>query len=206
MIVVPFPDALTPAWQARILDCVRAGGILAYPTDTLYGLGGNFLLPAVHRAIDRLKGRSGVPYSAAVGSRAMMDALVTDYPPAFADLEPLLPGRFTFLLPAAGGLAAELTGGTGRVGLRMPDLGPLRRLIVASGVPWLSTSANRSGRPPMQDPHRIAAEFPGLDLVLDAGPLPLSPGSTIVDLTATPPHIVRSGADAARLEELIGRG
>lgn len=202
MTIISLHEAYAGDKLQRIVSCIRGGGLLAYPTDTLYGLGGDFLNAGVHRAVDRLKGRNGVPYSAAVSDMAMMDQLVEYFPPAFAACESLLPGRFTFLLPAARHLPPVLTGGTAKVGVRIPLLPLLLRLIDASATPWISTSANRSGRPPLQDAQAIAAEFPELDLVIDGGALPPSPGSTIVDLTETPPRIVRFGADAARLEEV----
>ncbi len=94
-----------------------------------------------------------------------------------------------------------------RIGIRIPGLPLLLKLISALGFPLVSTSVNLSGRPPLNDPQRIAREFPGLDLLIDGGVLPPSLGSTLVDLTDTPPKILRRGADLEKvLAALDGPG
>ncbi len=207
MTVIPLADVLAAESLRKIDDCVRGGGVIAYPTDTLYGMGGNFLSPAAHADVDRLKGRGGAPYSAAVGSWAMLEPLVHAIPDGLRGrLQGLLPGKFTFLF--APGLAVDpaLLKGSGKIGIRMPGLKPLLELIVRLGVPLISTSANRSGNPPLQDPSLIAREFPDLDILIDGGTLPSSRGSTVVDLTADPPVIVRPGEDEPKARTLLAGG
>lgn len=197
MIVIPLAQVLEPGRLGPIRDCLMAGSVLAYPTDTLYGLGGNFLSPAAHAAVDRLKGRGGAPYAAAVAGWPMLESLVANIPGGLRGrLQQLLPGKFTFLFKPAPALGPALLKGSGRIGIRLPALEPLRALIGRLGFPLISTSANRSGRPPLNDPQALAREFPGIDLLVDGGTLPASRGSTVVDLTVSPPRVVRQGDGA----------
>jgi L-threonylcarbamoyladenylate synthase len=195
MIVIPLGEILAPGNLDAIRACLLDDGAIAYPTDTLYGLGGHFLSLAAHGRIDALKGRDGQPYSAAAAGLEMLGTLVADVPAAFGErLRGLLPGPFTFLFRPAPGLDPRLVRNSGAIGVRVPALPTLLRLIGLLGFPLVSTSANRSGRPPLNDPARIAREFPDLDILVDGGVLPPSAGSTVVDLTAVPPRIVRQGA------------
>jgi Sua5/YciO/YrdC/YwlC family protein len=204
MTVIPFDSVLVPDNSACIRDCLHAGGIMAYPTDTLYGLGGNFLSPAAHAAVDRLKGRGGSPYSAAVADWAMLESLVAEIPDVFRGrLQDLLPGKFTFLFKPGPAVDPALLKGSGKIGIRMPGLPLLLELISALGFPLIGTSANLSGRPPLNDPRRIAREFPGLDLLIDGGALPPSRGSTVVDATGETPRIVRRGDDEEKALSLL---
>ncbi|HOW45382.1 MAG TPA: L-threonylcarbamoyladenylate synthase [Candidatus Aminicenantes bacterium] len=205
MIVIPLADVLSTGNLRKIVDCVRDGGVIAYPTDTLYGLGGNFLSAAAHTAVDRLKGRRGAPYSAAVGDWSMLESLVCGIPNGLRErLQGLLPGKFTFLFAPGPAVDPALLKGSAKIGVRMPGLKPLLDLIVRLGVPLISTSANRSGRPPLQDPALIAREFPDLDILIDAGALAPSRGSTVVDFTADPPAIVRPGDDEPKVRSILG--
>ena len=197
MIIIPFSEILVPDNLKKISDCLRDDRVIAYPTDTLYGLGGSFFSLAAARKIDAMKGRSDQPYSVAVGSLAMLESLAADIPEIFRlRLERLLPGKFTFLFRPSPRLDPGLLKGSGKIGIRVPGPRPLVRLLRKIDMPILSTSANRSGSPPLSDPQRIAREFPGIDLLIDGGVLPPSLGSTVVDLTAAPPAIVRPGDDA----------
>jgi L-threonylcarbamoyladenylate synthase len=202
MKVIAVADILAAANLRFIAACLKADGLIAYPTDTLYGLGGNFFSPAAQARLDALKGRSAHPYSIAVGSMAMLESLAADIPQAFYDRwQKLLPGKFTFLFKPRPSIDPALLKNSDRIGVRMPGLPPLLRLIAALDQPLVSTSVNLSGRPPLNDPRRIAREFPGLDLLIDGGVLPASAGSTLVDITVTPPRIIRHGDD---LEKAIG--
>ena len=91
-----------------------------------------------------------------------------------------------------------------RIGIRIPGLPPLLKLISALNFPLVSTSVNLSGRPPLSDPQQIVREFPCLDLLIDGGVLPPSLGSTLVDVTEMPPKILRRGADWEKLSDILG--
>jgi L-threonylcarbamoyladenylate synthase len=204
MIVIPLADVLAPGNSKKISDCLRADGVIAYPTDTLYGLGGNFFSAAAMARIDALKKRNDLPYSVAVGSMAMLESLVAEIPDIFrARLQKLLPGKFTFLFKPQPSIDPVLLKNSERIGIRIPGLPPLLKLISALNFPLLSTSINLSGRPPLNDPQRIAREFPGIDLLIDGGVLPPSLGSTLVDVAESPPRIVRRGADLEKVVAIL---
>jgi L-threonylcarbamoyladenylate synthase len=204
MITIPFADLLAADNIKKLRDCLQGDGVIAYPTDTLYGLGGNFFSPAVGARIDAMKGRSDMPFSVAVGSLAMIESFATGIPAVFYErLQKLLPGRFTFLFTPSPSIDPRLLKHSGKIGIRLPALPALLDLIETTAVPLVSTSANRSGRSPLNDPRLIAREFPDLDLLIDGGVLPLSLGSTLVDLTVSPPRLVRAGDDAERFAMLM---
>ncbi len=205
MIVIPLGEILAPGNVRKTSDCLHGDGVIAYPTDTLYGLGGDFFSLTATGRIDAMKGRRDQPYSVAVGSLAMLESLAMDIPEVFyARLQKLLPGKYTFLFKPNPAVDPALLKNSGRIGIRLPGLRPLLHLIEALGMPLLSTSANRSLRLPLNDPRQIAREFPGLDLLIDGGVLPPSPGSTVVDLIMTPPRVVRRGAGLDRIMAVLG--
>jgi len=203
MIIIPYSDILAPGNFKSIDDCLREDGVIAYPTDTLYGLGGNFYSLALIQKIDRWKGRGDMPYSTAVGTLSKLESLAADIPEVFyIRLRQLLPGKFTFLFKPSPALDPRLLKNSGKIGIRIPGLPLLLQMLDAINLPLVSTSANRSGRPPLNDPQQIAREFPELDLLIDGGVLPPSPGSTLVDVTVTPPEIIRRGADWEKLSAM----
>lgn len=204
MIVVPLAEVLAPGNFKNIGDCLRAHGVIAYPTDTLYGLGGNFFSAAAMARIDAMKKRGDLPYSVAVADLAMLESLAAEIPDIFSSrLKKLLPGKFTFLFKPAPAIDPLLLKNSDRIGIRIPGLPSLLKMISALGFPLVSTSANLSGRPPLNDPRRIAREFPQLDILIDGGVLPPSLGSTLVDVTTVPPCIVRIGDDKEKISSLI---
>jgi len=204
MIIIPLNEIMTVTNLDKIRDCILADGVLAYPTDTLYGLGGNFFSLALIKKIDRLKNRGDLPYSVAVGTLAMLESLTANIPEIFhLRLRKLLPGKFTFLFAASPAIDTRLLKNSAKIGIRLPGLSPLLQLIEKIGLPLVSTSVNRSGQPPLNDPVQIASEFPEIDLLIDGGILPFSFGSTVVDLGASRPRLVRTGDDAEKLNDLL---
>jgi L-threonylcarbamoyladenylate synthase len=205
MIIIPFADILAPGNLKVIRACLHEDGVIAYPTDTLYGLGGNFFSAAAMARIDAMKKRSDLPYSLAVADLAMLESLAADIPAIFYDrLQKLLPGKFTFLFKPNPDIDPRLLKNSERIGIRIPGLLPLLKMISALGFPLISTSVNLSGRPSLNDPQQIAREFPGLDLLIDGGVLPPSRGSTLVDVVLHPPHIVRRGDDWEKVSAILG--
>ena len=204
MIIIPWNKIMTAANLDKVRDCILADGVVAYPTDTLYGLGGNFFSLALIQKIDRLKNRRDLPYSVAVSTLAMLESLTVNIPEIFhLRLRELLPGKFTFLFAASPAIDTRLLKNNAKIGIRLPGLAPLLQLIEKIGLPLVSTSANRSGQPPLNDPAQIASEFPDIDLLIDGGVLPLSKGSTVVDLGESRPRLVRAGDDAERFSALM---
>lgn len=203
MLVIEFSDIRERKNIDILKKTVEKEDIFVYPTDTLYGLGGNFYSPRVHQQIDALKGRSDLPYSACVAGLPMIESLTTERPDIFQEIyERLLPGKFTLLLKAAPSLSGSLLKGSARIGIRLPDVPELLRLIEILATPLISTSVNRSGEVPLNDPQAIQKEFPHIPLLIDAGPLPPSRGSTILDLTQSPPRLIRAGDSLDQLQKL----
>ena len=197
LILTVDPYRPDPASLDLAAETLRQGGILAYPTETLYGLGVD---PFREDALDRLfrlKGRpAGTPVSVLVRDMEMLQDLVEDVPPrARIVLERFLPGPLTAVLCARGHLPVRLTGGTGKIGVRISPHPVLRHLFDRFPHPVTTTSANRAGRPPAVDAEQARDAFPeGIDCILDAGPAPGGIGSTVVDLTGPDPLILREGA------------
>lgn len=204
MDMIAFESILDPIIFRGIEKWLKHSGLLIYPTDTLYGIGGNYLDPKVHDAVDRVKGRNNLPYSMCVGGWPMLTSMTSNRPDQCRELyDTLMPGEFTFILEAANAIPKALLKGHATIGLRVPNLAPLLRLINETGIPLVTTSINRSGTPPLNDPQDIMRKFEGAPAILmDAGVLPPSKGSTILDLTTAPPRLVRKGDGYQRLVDL----
>jgi L-threonylcarbamoyladenylate synthase len=183
----------------RAVAVVRRGGTAVFPTDTLYGLGCNALdATAVGRVFD-IKHRSYVkalPLLVRDLSWARELAYMT--PEQEKLIEQFWPGKVTFVLPRRPIVPAVMCGGGQTVGIRSPDYPFLQTLLRHLGYPLAGTSASRSGTEPTNDAVRIAADFaqsaPQPDVVIDAGLLPDSLPSTVVDLSGRMPRILRQGA------------
>lgn len=187
------PDAHAIERAAAI---VRGGGIVAVPTETLYGFAVDpWSVPAVTRliAIKRRADDKGIPVL--IGDLASVDRVATAIPPAARRLIARhWPGPLTIVLDANEDLPREVA--PAGVAVRWTACAAAGALAAAAGGAITGTSANRSGdaRPPL-DPLEIAAEFGAeLDLVLDAGLLPPSLASTVVDARTDPPRVLREGA------------
>ena len=197
------PDVLRQA-----ADVIRRGGVVAIPTETVYGLAADpFNAAAVRRVFD-LKGRGAekaLPLIGADAEQVMQVAVLS--PRARRLAARAWPGPLTLILERLSGLPDVLTGGAQGVAIRVPGHDVARALCAACGHPLTATSANRSGRPPSSRADDIAdALGEELDALLDAGPTPGSTGvggvsdtaptpvSTIVDLTGEHPVLVRPGA------------
>jgi tRNA threonylcarbamoyl adenosine modification protein (Sua5/YciO/YrdC/YwlC family) len=173
----------------RAIDHLRHGGLVVYPTDTLYGLGADARNEeAVHRLI-AAKGRAGTqPISVAVSSFEEVERLGELSRPARAFLRSNLPGPFTVLLPAARdigrlGLAPPIQATGTTVGIRLPDH-PLARALARAIGPITATSANRHGEPPCRTLAQARRTFGDeVDAYLDGAPRPTGRPSTLVDWT-----------------------
>ncbi len=190
------------------MGSLRAGRVIAYPTETLYGLGVDPFQPEALERLYRLKGRpAGRPVSLLVADAAMLRGLVREVTPsARALLEAFLPGPLTLVLEARADLPAALTAGTGKIGLRISSHPLIPHLFARLSGPITTTSANPTGRPPAGRAEEIAAYFPrGVACILDGGPSAGSTGSTVVDLTGPQPAVLREGAiPANKVLEVLG--
>lgn len=180
----------------RASDCLLRGGIIAYPTDTIYGLGGLYSCEEAINRIIKLKGRpetKGILLIA--GSMDRITDIVENIPPeVIAIAERHWPGPLTIVFMAKPGVSPLLTGGTGKIAIRIPGESFALELVRSKNLIITSTSVNPSGKPPATDAEEVRAYFPeGIDLLIDAGKLSGKP-STIVEFENGKIKILRQGA------------
>ena len=211
---VPFrTDAEVEGALAAVTAHLRRGGLLAYPTETVYGLGSRAREADV-RALARLKGRrSDKPFLLLVSGRTMAEAQGLAFNEVASALaRAFWPGPLTLVLPGGGGRLPDLLRGPeGGIAVRWTSHRGMARLVEAVGEPITSTSANLPGQPPAPGPEAILRDFAapaeaGTLVVLDGGVLGNSPPSTVVDCTRPTPRLVREGAlTLADLRRAAGR-
>jgi L-threonylcarbamoyladenylate synthase len=198
----------TEPTAGELEDAVRvimAGGLVAFPTETFYGLGANALDPAAVARVFLAKGRPvDKPLLVLVDSRAMVARVARETPaPAGRLMARYWPGPLTLVLPARTDLPEALTAGTGTIGVRLAAHPVARALVAAAGVPLTAPSANPHGEASPRSADEVRRGLGArVDLILDAGPTPGGPASTILDLSQTPPRLVRPGAVALDPEDL----
>jgi XTP/dITP diphosphohydrolase len=203
-------DAATPSTGivAEAAESICAGKLIAYPTDTLYGLGANALDAASATRVIEAKGRpSGKPISVIVGSADRARSLGRNLDGLWERLvEVFWPGPLTTVVDAAEDVPTTLTGGTGKIGMRVPDCPLARAISDKAGVPVTATSANVAGRAPATNAGEIVAALgDSLSLVLDCGTLDAGKGSTVVDVTSGKVRVIRKGVVAEqRIEKVLG--
>lgn len=190
---------------ARIL---RSGGLVAFPTETVYGLGGNALDEDAARKIYAAKGRpSDNPLIAHVSCVEEVAPLVKEIPEAGRKLmEAFWPGPLTMIFPKSEKVPYGTTGGLDTVAIRMPDDPVANRLIALAGVPVAAPSANTSGRPSPTTADHVWQDMNGrIDMIIDGGPVGIGVESTIVDVSSAVPAVLRPGAITMEmLEEVLG--
>ncbi|HXE80361.1 MAG TPA: L-threonylcarbamoyladenylate synthase [Vicinamibacterales bacterium] len=188
------------ATQSEIIEaaaaCIRAGGIVAFPTDTLYGLAASpFDEAAVQKVLIVKRRPAGQPLPLIAASLETAERAGHFTALARRLAEGFWPGPLTILVPADSAIVRDVHQGTGRVGIRVPDHAVARALAAASGGLITATSANRSGEPPAERAETVVhLAAAGVELVLDAGPVAGGPPSTIVDAAGDRPVLVRAGA------------
>ena len=189
-------------------ELLRNGGLVAFPTETVYGLGGNALLPDASRNIYAAKGRpSDNPLIAHIASMKELPSIVKCVPLQAKRLaDAFWPGPLTMILEKSGIVPYETTGGLNTVAVRMPEHPAARRLIELAGVPIAAPSANTSGRPSPTEALHVLEDLDGkIDAVIDGGSVPIGVESTIVDLSGAQPVLLRPGAVTREmLSEALG--
>jgi L-threonylcarbamoyladenylate synthase len=193
------PDAKKLAEVVRIL-C--GGGVVGFPTETFYGLGANARSEEAVERIFRIKGRDfRNPIALIIADAHEAISLVEAIPPTAKTLmQTFWPGPLTLLFRASPAVSPRLTGGTGKIGIRVSGH-PIARLL-AAGVagPLTATSANLSGGTECSSADAVIQALGDLpDAVIDGGATPGGAGSTILDVTIFPPRILREGAIPSRL-------
>ncbi|GAC1662948.1 MAG: hypothetical protein NVS9B8_01140 [Candidatus Limnocylindrales bacterium] len=197
------------AGRMAAVDVLRSGGIVALPTDTVYGIAVALDTPGGIEALFAAKRRppdKGIMLLLADAAQAPSIGHWTASAASLAEV--FWPGGLTLVVPQRLDvpLPSVLTGGAATIGLRVPDH-PTPRALAAAVGPLPTTSANVSGLPEARDAVGIIAQLgDAISLVLDGGPAGGGPASTIVDCTSDPPRILRVGAiPAAEIERVLGR-
>jgi L-threonylcarbamoyladenylate synthase len=187
----PEPEVL-----AQAAAVIRQGGLVAFPTETVYGLGANAMDAAAVARIFAAKGRpADNPLIVHVASREALDRVVTSVSPEAERLmERFWPGPLTLVLPRASSVPDIVSCGLPTVGVRMPDHPVALALIHAAGVPIAAPSANLSGRPSPTSAEHVIEDLSGrVNVVLDGGETGVGLESTVLDLTVDPPVLLRPG-------------
>jgi L-threonylcarbamoyladenylate synthase len=179
----------------EIVALLRGGGIIAFPTDTAYGLGVD---PFNEGAVDRLfriKGRPETkPILLVIDSIAMAESIGRPTGIFHAVAKRFWPGPLTMVIESQLHVPMNITAGTNTIGLRWPSAHFAANLLARFGMPITATSANRAGEPSAITAAEIQSQFAdGLDAVIDGGVLPVRGGSTLLDLTIDPPVLLREG-------------
>ena len=189
-------------------EILRSGGLVAFPTETVYGLGANGLDAEACAGIYAAKGRpSDNPLILHVANRSMVEQIAAVIPPLAEKLmAAFCPGPITLIMQRKAIVPDRITGGLSTVGIRMPENDVARALIQAAGVPIAAPSANISGRPSPTSAELTARDLDGrIPLILDGGPCHFGVESTIVDCTGDKAVILRPGAITREmLVELLG--
>lgn len=177
-------------------EIIKAGGLTAFPTETVYGLGGDALNPASAKKIYEAKGRpSDNPLIIHIANMEALPYIVEEVPATAKRLASLFwPGPLTMILKKSTRVPYETTGGLDTVAVRMPVHDVALDFIEAAGGYVAAPSANRSGRPSPTTAAYVAEDMEGrIEMILDGGQATLGLESTIVDLTVEPPMILRPG-------------
>ena len=176
--------------------CLREGGLVAFPTETVYGLGVHALDPAAVRRLFAAKGRpANDPLIVHVAGLEAIAPLTTGLSVEAAALgRRFWPGPLTMVIPRAPAVPREVTAGLNTVAVRVPSHPVAHALLVEAGVPVAAPSANLFSRPSPTTAAHVLADLDGqIDFVIDGGPTEVGVESTVIDLTATPPRLLRPG-------------
>lgn len=188
---------------------LRAGELVAFPTETVYGLGADATNEAAVKKVYQAKGRpSDNPLIVHVNSVAMVEQYAAEIPAAARQLMAhFWPGSLTIILKIKPGvLSKTVTGGLSTVAFRYPDCDPTLALIKEAGVPLVGPSANTSGKPSPTTAQHVYHDLAGkIAGILDNGPTRVGVESTVLDLSTAQPVILRPGAvTQADIEAVIG--
>ncbi len=181
-------------WQAA--EILRKGGLVAFPTETVYGLGGDALNPQSSRKIYEAKGRpSDNPLIIHISRFGDICKIVKELPETAVRIaDAFWPGPLTMILPKADIVPHETTGGLDTVAVRFPSHPVAQKLIAYSGGYIAAPSANASGRPSPTAAKYVLEDMDGrIDMIVDGGEVGIGLESTIIDLTVEPPRILRPG-------------
>lgn len=196
-VITVDPHRPDPARIARAADCLRRGGLVAFPTETVYGLGAHALDRDAVGRVFQVKGRPATdPLIVHVASLDAAETLVAATPDVARTLAAhFWPGPLTLVLHRAPAVPHEVTAGLETVAVRVPAHPVARALLEAAGFPIAAPSANLFSRPSPTRAAHVLEDLDGrIDMVIDAGPTRVGVESTVLDLTQHPPVVLRPGA------------
>lgn len=207
--LVKADEVLKSDWK-QILDVFKTGGIIAYPTDTFYGLGVDPFNESAIKKLFALKGRSfDKPVSILVKDKNMLLSVVEEIPPAAERLiKKFWPGPLTIIFKAKKTIPSVLTGSTGKIGVRISGNPITQKLLEIIDSPITTTSANPSGKKSPVTAKKVKDYFGDkIDLIIDDSVLSGKLGSTIVDVTERELKVIREGEIPAKtvFEAIMGR-
>ena len=193
---------------SRIAETIRNGGVIAFRTDTFYGLGADPFNRGSVQRIKQLKGREeNKPILVIIGERDQIDRFVSSRTAIFDVLaKRFWPGPLTLIGKAASGVPSEITAGTETIGVRLPDDDNVRALVRACGGALTATSANPSGRSPASAAAEVESYFGAcVDLIVDGGEARSDRPSTVVDVSGAGAKVVREGVIAwSKIQQALG--
>jgi L-threonylcarbamoyladenylate synthase len=197
-----------PALVARAATIMKEGGVIAYPTETFYGLGAHAGYAAAVERIFAIKGRSfGNPIALIIGNEENLAELVQDTPPAAKKLmKAFWPGALTLVFHASSRINPRLTAGTGKIGIRVSSHPIAAALAQTLSFPITATSANLSGAAECSTAAEVIACLgEKIAALIDGGRTPGGAGSTVLDMTTDPPAMLREGViPASMIYAVIG--
>lgn len=200
--------ASDPQTAAQAADILKNGGLVAIPTETVYGLGANGLNPEAVLHIFEAKGRpQDNPLILHIASPEQMEDICHDIPAAAWELaKRFWPGPLTMVLPCRDEVPRRTTAGLDTVAVRCPRCAVTREIIRLAGVPVAAPSANLSGKPSTTTAQHVLHDMDGrIDAIVDDGPCDVGVESTIVDLTGDTPRLLRPGGiTPEQLREVLG--
>lgn len=204
-------DVNIPGWDKHLdhaAEVLRAGGLVAFPTETVYGLGANALDTNAADSIYSAKGRpSDNPLIVHIADTDALPGLVSSIPAAAPELmEVFWPGPLTLVMPKSDRIPSVITAGLDTVAIRMPSHPIALALIKKAGIPVAAPSANSSGRPSPTLAKHVMEDMNGkVDIIIDGGSSRVGVESTVLDLTAEPPMVLRpGGVTLEQLRKLLG--
>jgi tRNA threonylcarbamoyl adenosine modification protein (Sua5/YciO/YrdC/YwlC family) len=195
MLLAINPDNPQPRLIAQVVRCLQDVGVIAYPTDTTYGIGCSIFNKKGLERIYQVKQRDKrKPFSFICSDLAEVSRYARLTNVAFKAMKRCLPGPYTFVLEASREVPDLLTTRQKTVGIRIPDNRICMAIVQELGAPIVTTSANLSGEEPVGDPYEIQRRFGGgLDLVVDGGLL-TTDVSTVISMIGDRPEVLRQGA------------
>lgn len=199
----PDPGAIEAA-----ADAIRRGELVVFPTETVYGLAADALNENAVRRVFEAKGRGERhPLPVQVAGSANLSQVAAEVPVGAAALaERFWPGPLTIVLPKGSEVSDAVSGGAATIGVRVPDHPVALALLRKLGLPIVATSANLTGQPPPTTADGAVRQLgESVSVVLDAGECRIGVASTVVDLSVSPPRILRAGAvSAEEIRDILG--